>query len=125
VAEARRARGENAVADAVARQQTQREIIKVTRMDIEPAIYRRAENYYRDGRRVGSGTSLVFGLRIELGEVKEVAGWEDRWSCEGRAYYNIYDSIWGGSFTSRESTFSCEVRRNNGRIEVTDFSPKS
>ena len=123
-AERRRERGESAVADAVAQQQTSHAITQLTGADIEPAILARAENYYRDGRRAGSGYTMVFRLRIELGEITEVPGWPDRWSCEGHAYYNIYDSVYGGSFSSRDSRFTCEVRRVNGRIQVSDFSPR-
>lgn len=123
-AERRRERGESAVADAVAQQQTNRAITQITGADIEPAILARAENYYRDGRRDGSGYTMVFRLRIELGEITEVPGWPDRWNCEGHAYYNIYDSVYGGSFSSRDSRFSCQVRRVNGRIQVSDFSPR-
>lgn len=123
---ARKDRQDAAIADAVSNKETSQGIRSATGSDIEPAVRARAENYIRDGRRSGSGSTLVFNLRIELGDITAVAGWADRWSCEGVAYYNYYDSVWGGSFSSRETRFSCEVRRNaNGRIEVTDFSPRS
>lgn len=90
--------------------------------DLVQAIRARAEDHYKDGRRNGSGQTLVFDLRITLEPVVEKPGWPGRYTCTGTVAYSLYDSVWGGSFTSRTGSFSCEVQRGApGYAKVTEF----
>lgn len=83
------------------------------------AVRRHAEKYFRDGRKNGSGQTLVFNLQIDLEEPREVPGWTGRYEVKGEAAYSYYESIKGGAFSSASRSFTCQVE--NGR--VVDFSP--
>ena len=86
---------------------------------VSAAVQRQAEQYYSDGRKNGSGQTLVFGLAIELDEPRAVPGWTNRYEVKGSAHYNYYDSIWGGSFTSERRRFTAQVEGSR----VVDFTP--
>jgi len=81
-------------------------------------VRRHADRHFSDGRKNGSGQTLVFALDVDLDSPREVPGWTGRYEVAGQVSYNYYDSIWGGSFSSERRRFTAQVE--GGR--VVDFS---
>jgi hypothetical protein len=91
--------------------------------DITRAVETAAQRYYGDGRKNGSGQTMVFGLTIDLDEPHAVPGWTNRYEVKGESHYNYYDSIWGGSFTSSRGSFTAQVEQSpSGGLKVVDFT---
>lgn len=86
---------------------------------ITTAARRHAERYFNDGRKNGSGQTLVFAMDIDTEPPRQVPGWTGRYEVKGRASYNYYESIRGGAFNSDSRSFTCYVE--NG--QVIDFTP--
>jgi hypothetical protein len=86
----------------------------------------RADHYYHEGKKDRFASSLVFNLVIDLEEPQGVAGWGDRYGVNGTAHFDVYDSYWGGSFSSGHGRFSCEMKQlSGGALEITSFTPKN
>lgn len=85
---------------------------------IEAAVAARAKRYYETEKRVGSGSTLVFGLVSDLEEPTPVSGWPNRWEVRGVAAYRIYDSVGWGSFSARTQRFRALVEAQPGKRPV-------
>jgi hypothetical protein len=79
------------------------------------AVRARAQRYFEDEKRTGSGATLVFSVNTELEDPEPVSGWADRWEIEGVASYKVYDSVGWGSFSSRTRKFRALVEAPPGK----------
>lgn len=92
---------------------------------IEAVVEARARRYYETEKRVGSGSTLIFGLVSDLEEPTPVSGWPDRWEVRGVAAYRIYDSVGWGSFSARTQRFRALVEAPPGkRPTVVSFDER-
>jgi hypothetical protein len=85
----------------------------------------RAQRYFEDEKRTGSGATLVFSINTELEDPEPVSGWADRWEIEGVASYKVYDSVGWGSFSSRTRKFRALVEAPPGKTpKVVSFDER-
>lgn len=124
--EAKNARLNEIAAKAKAEKQTAPTTTpSVSYQTLEDTAKERAREYFKTVRRNGSGYSLVFNFNTSSLETRPVPGWADRYEVSGKAWYQYYESTWGGSFSSVNSTFSVvmEYRSGDRTPKVVDFTP--
>jgi hypothetical protein len=92
---------------------------------IKAEVARRAEKYFKTEHVNGSGVSLVFDFNTDIDEPRARQGWVGRYEVTGEAWFQYYDSVWGGNFSSYRSRFSAEVEVAGGAIRVLDFERRS
>jgi hypothetical protein len=92
---------------------------------LSAAVRARAQRYFEDEKRTGSGATLVFSVNTELEDPEPVSGWADRWEIEGVASYKVYDSVGWGSFSSRTRKFRALVEAPPGKTpKVVSFDER-
>ena len=96
-----------------------------TPYQLSAAVRARAQRYFEDEKRTGSGATLVFSINTELEDPEPVSGWADRWEIEGVASYKVYDSVGWGSFSSRTRKFRALVEAPPGKTpKVVSFDER-
>lgn len=85
----------------------------------------RAEQFYRYEYQVGSASSVVTSLNLEISVPQPIPGWDGRCRTEGKAFLNFYDSR-GRSFQRTTSQFEVVTERSATHgLVVVDFNRKS
>lgn len=88
---------------------------------IEAALRRHAERHFETSKRAGSGRTLVFEVKTDIAEIKPVVGWPAHADATGTSWFQYYDSVWGGSFSSYQATWRARVDSSSGRTKVVSF----
>lgn len=107
------------------RSDTESEVVSLPVERIRSEVSRRAERFYKTEHVNGTGNTLVFDFNVDLEEPRARQGWVGRYEVTGVAWYQVYDSIWGGAFSTKREFFSAEVEVSGGAIRVLDFSRRA
>lgn len=124
VAAARQANLQSARDDAT--RESQAGAVSAARMpaNLDEVVLRRVRRYYEAQRTNGSGHSLVFEVNADIEERRQVPGWSGRYEVSGVAWFQYYDSVWGGSFSRHSGQWTATVEMSGGAARVVDLQAR-